>query len=142
MAMEGFAALPGGGTDGNNLAGLLLDHMRNREMDDRVDALEVDAHHVVPLLFGHLFDGEIFQVPDARVGDENVQPPESGDGVIDKLLIFGMLADVGFERFHTSAMLAGFLLDLERGVLGFDVAENNVGAGFRDDFTDSRPNAP
>src|SRR5260370_14943693 len=100
MAMEGFAALPGGGTDGNNLAGLLLDHMRNREMDDRVDALEVDAHHVVPLLFGHLVDGEIFQVPDARVGDENVQPTDSGAGVIDNRLIVGMFAYVGFASFH------------------------------------------
>jgi len=38
-----------------------------------VDALEVDTDHIVPLLFSHLFDGEIFVVPDAGVGNENVQ---------------------------------------------------------------------
>jgi len=55
--MEGLAALAGGGADGDNLAGLLLDHVRDGEVDDGVDALEVDTDHIVPLLFSHLFDG-------------------------------------------------------------------------------------
>src|SRR6266446_4095095 len=73
VRMEGFAALPGGGADGDDLAGLLLDHVGDGEVDDGVDAFEVDADHVIPLLFGHLFYGEIFGVPDAGVGNENVQ---------------------------------------------------------------------
>src|SRR5437899_10023511 len=91
VRVKGFAALPGSGTDGNDLAGLLLDHVRDGEMNDRVHALEVDANNVVPLLFGHFLDGEIFEVPDAGVGDENVQTAEPRDGVFDELLIFGVL---------------------------------------------------
>src|SRR5260370_13123412 len=139
--MEGFAALPGGGADGNNLAGLLLDHVRNGEMDDRIDALEVDADHVVPLFFSHFFDGEIIEVPYAGIGYENIQAAEAGDGVLDEFLIVDVLADVGFERFHASAVLAGFLLDLESGVLGFDVVEYHVGAGLREEFYGRRPHA-
>jgi len=34
VGMEGLAALAGGGADGDNLAGLLLDHVRDGEVDD------------------------------------------------------------------------------------------------------------
>src|SRR2546430_16275066 len=81
MGVEGFAALACSGADGNDLAGLLLDHVGDGEVDDRVDAFEVDTDHVVPLLFEHLFNGKIFEVPDAGVGYENIQPPEAGDAV-------------------------------------------------------------
>jgi len=91
--------------------------------------------------FGHLFDGGIFEVPDAGVGDENVQPAEPRDGVLDKFLIVSMLADIGFERFHARAVLACFLLDLQRGVLGFDVVENHVGTGLREEFDGCRADA-
>jgi len=115
VGVEGFATLPGCRADGNDFAGLLLDHVGDSEVDDRVDALEVDADHVVPLLFGHFLDGEIFKVPGAGIGHENVQAAEAGDGVLDKFLVVGMLANVGFECFHAGAVLAGFLLNLERG---------------------------
>ena len=138
MSVERFAALPSGGADGNDFAGLLLDHLRDSEVDNGVDALEIDADHVVPLLFGHLFDGSIFEVPDAGIGDENVQPAKPRDGVLDKFLVVSMLPDIGFERFHASAVLGGFLLDLQRGVLGFDVVENHVGAGLREKFDGCR----
>src|SRR5712692_4765246 len=141
VGVERFAPLPGGGADGDDFAGLLLDHLRDGEVDDGVDALEIDADHVVPLLFGHLLDGGIFEVPNAGVGYENIQAAETGDGVLDKFLIVGMLADVGFERFHASAVLASFLLDLKRGVLGFDVVENHVGAGLREEFDGGRADA-
>ncbi len=110
-------------------------------MNDRIDALEVDADHVVPLLFTHLFDGSIFEVPDTGVGDENVQPTKPRDRVLDKFLVISMLADVGFERFHARAVLAGFLLDLQRGVLGFNVVENHVRAGLREKFDRCRADA-
>src|SRR5260370_26309628 len=129
VGVQRFAALTGSRTDRDDFARLLFDHLRNGEVNDRIDALEVDANHVVPLFFGHLFDGGIFEVPDAGVGDENVQPADPRDGVLDKFLIVSMLADVGFERFHARAVLAGFLLDLERSVLGLNVVENHVVSG-------------
>ena len=49
--------------------------------------------------------------------------------MLDETLIVGVLAGVGFKRFDARAVLAGFLLDLERGVLGFEVTENHVGPG-------------
>src|SRR5256885_10586639 len=51
MGVEGFAALAGSGADGNEFAGFLLDHLRDGKMNDGVDAFQVDANHVVPLLF-------------------------------------------------------------------------------------------
>jgi hypothetical protein len=61
--------------------------------------------------------------------------------VLDQFLIVGVFADVGFECFDASAMLAGFLLDLERGVLGFDVIENHIRAGLREKFDGGRADA-
>ena len=142
VGVEGFATLPGCRADGNDFAGLLLDHVGDSEVDDGVDALEVDADHVVPLLFGHFLDGEIFKVPGAGIGHENVQAAEAGDGVLDELLIVSVLADVGFECFHSSAMLAGLLLDLKRGVFGFGVVENHVGACLREEFDSRCADAP
>ncbi len=71
-------------------------------------------------------------VPDAGVSDENVQAAEPGDGVLDKFLIVGVLADIGFECFDASAVLAGLLLDLNCSVFGFDVIEDHVGASLRE----------
>jgi len=59
--------------------------------------------------------------------------------VLDKFLIIGVLADIGFERFHASAVLAGFLLDLKRGVLGFDIVEDDIGAGLAKSLTAAAP---
>jgi hypothetical protein len=61
--------------------------------------------------------------------------------VLDKFLIVGVLAYVGFEGFYARAVLAGFLLNLERGVFRFDVIENHVGAGLRKKFDGSRADA-
>ena len=46
-------------------------------MNNRINAFQVGANHVVPLLFGHFFDGEIFKVPDTGIGHENVQAAEA-----------------------------------------------------------------
>ena len=61
--------------------------------------------------------------------------------MLDKFLIVGMLADVGFERFHASAVLASFLLHLECGIFGFEVIENHVGASLREEFDGCRADA-
>ncbi len=86
-------------------------------------------------------DGEIFEIPDASVGNENVQPSEPGDSVLNQFLVFGVLADISFECFHASAVLAGFLLDLKRGVFGFGVVKDDVGAGLREKFDGGGPDA-
>jgi hypothetical protein len=39
----------------------------------------------------------IFEVPDARVGDDDVETPEARDGVIDELLVGGVPPDVDLE---------------------------------------------
>src|SRR5580700_2138089 len=52
-----------------------------------------------------------------------------------------MLADVGLERFHARAVLAGFLLDLCGGILGFDVVEDYIGAGLCEEFDGCCPDA-
>src|SRR5204862_8110621 len=119
-------------------AWLLLDHLGSGEMNDRIDALEVDASHVVPLLSGHFLYGQIFRVPSGGIGDENVQAAEPRDGMFDKLLVLGVLTHSGLESFHASAVLGGFLLDLQRGVLGFDVVENYVGASLCKEFDGRR----
>ena len=110
-------------------------------MDDRVDALQINADHVVPLLFGHFFDGRVFEVPDAGVGDKDVQAAEARDGVLDEFLIVGMPADVGLECLHARAVLAGFLFDQLSGVLGFVVVEDHIRAGLRKQFDGRRPDA-
>jgi len=46
--------------------------------------------------------------------------------------LFGVFANIGFERFDARAVLAGFLLDLQRRILGFDEIEDHVGAGLRE----------
>ena len=58
--------------------------------------------------------------------------------MFDELLVVGMFSDVRFERFHASTVLPGFLLDLQRGVLGFNVIEDHVGAGLREEFDGRR----
>jgi len=61
--------------------------------------------------------------------------------VLDEFLIVSVFADIGFERFNPRAVLAGFLLDLQRGVLGFDVVENHIGASLREKFDGGRADA-
>ena len=87
------------------------------EMNERIDALEVDADHVVPLLFGHFFDGQIFEVPDASVGNDDVEAAEARDGVIDEFLVGIVAADIGLEGFDARAVLPGFLLNQLRRLL-------------------------
>jgi hypothetical protein len=121
MRVERFAALPRRGTDGNNLAAFLLDHLGHAEVDDRVDAFQVDMDHLVPLFFRHFFDGKIFDVPDTGIGHENVETAKTSDALVNEFLVVGVTADVSFEGFHSRAVSTGFLLDLVRGIFCFVV---------------------
>ena len=110
MRVKGFAALARRGTDGNDTTGLLLDHVRDGEVNDGVDAFQIDANHLVPLSFGHFVDGQVLQIPNAGIGNENIQASQAGDGLFDEFFIVGMTADVGLEGFHTGAVAARFFL--------------------------------
>src|SRR5438477_10284982 len=96
-------------------------------MNDRIDALEVDANHVVPLLFGHFLYGQIFRVPNAGIGDENVQAAEPRDGMFDKILVFGVLTHIGLESLLASVVFGVLLLVLQCVILGFVVVVGYVG---------------
>jgi hypothetical protein len=61
--------------------------------------------------------------------------------MLDEAFVVGVLARVGFESFHARSVLAGFLLDLQRRVLGFDITKDHVGAGLREYFDGCRSDA-
>ena len=134
MRMKSFAALAGGGTDGDDASGFLRDHLLGGEVGDSVNTFEVDAQHVVPFALGEIFDGSVFDVPDAGVGDEDVELAETLNGIADEALGVGHAGEVGLERFDARAVLASFLLDLTGGVAALVVAEDNVSAGLREEL--------
>ena len=103
-------------------------------MDDGINAFEVRADHVVPLLLGHFFDGEILEIPNTGVGHENVQAAQPRDRVVDETLVLGVPADIGFKGLHARAVFPSFLLNLDGSILGFEVTKNHVGAGLRKHF--------
>src|SRR5277367_2126703 len=83
VGVIGFAALPGGGTDGHDAAAFLGDHVRSGVVNHGVNALQVDANHFVPFAFGQLVDGRIFFIPDTGVGHQDVDAPQALAGEID-----------------------------------------------------------
>ena len=56
-------------------------------MNGVIDAVEIDFHHFVPLALGDFFDGRVFLVPDAGVGDEDVDSAEAVFGEFDQFFI-------------------------------------------------------
>ena len=144
MRVKRLPALPRRRRNRNNLARLLLDHLRHAEMNDRVHALQIHPNHVIPLLLAHFLDRQVLDIPDSRVGHHNIQSPEPSDALVHQLLVVGWLPDIRLKRFDPRSVLFGFLLDLKRGVLGFVVAKDYVRAGLRKEFdgrrADSREN--
>ena len=74
-------------------AGLRLDHVRDHVPGDDPGALEVDVEHRVPLGLGQLV-GEPVRA-DAGVVEQDVDPAEALDRVVDRLGHRGVVADVG-----------------------------------------------
>ena len=66
-------------------------------MNRRIDALQIDANHVVPIALAQLLDGRVLLVPDARVGNQNVQPAQPLVREFNQPLGFRHFAKVGLE---------------------------------------------
>src|SRR5208282_3423164 len=128
MGMESLAALAGGGADGNDAAGALVNHVRDAQVDDAVDAFQIDGHHAVPFALGHFFDGGFLYVPDARVGDQDVQVAETLVGKLDQLFRRGHFGEIGLEKFDAGAVAAGFLGDALGGGGVAVITEDDVRA--------------
>ena len=78
--------------------------------------------------------GKILEIPDAGVGDDDVETSETRNRVIDEFLVRFVAADVGLEGFDARAVLPRFLLNQSGGVFGFVVGEDDVGARLRKHF--------
>jgi hypothetical protein len=79
----------------------------------------------VPRLFGH-FGNEDGRVADAGVVDEDIEPAEAGDGVIEELLDVGAAADVAAEGDVAGIRAGGVELGggfVEMGLLDVDEGE-------------------
>src|SRR6202044_544627 len=94
----------------------------------------IDANHLVPLALGQLLDRSVYLVPDARIGDQDVQPPQALLREIDQLFRVRHLAEVGLTGFDARTMLSSFLLDVRGGLTIAMVAEDDVRAGLREHF--------
>jgi len=136
--MQGFAALPAVELMGIILPDFCLIMCRYGEVDDGVDALEIDADHVVPLLFVIFSMGRSsgFQTP-AFATRMSRRPSRAM--VCSTSFDYRRAADIGFKRFHASAVLAGFLLDLERGVFAFDIVETTSAPAWAKSLTAAAP---
>jgi len=62
-------------------------------MDNGVDALEIDADHVVPLAFRSSFRWGDLGSRRPAFATRMSRRPSRADGVLDKFLIIGVLAD-------------------------------------------------
>src|SRR6202041_940749 len=134
MRVKCFAALTGGGTDRDDPAAFLRDHVRDGIMNHGVDALQVDLNHFVPLTLGQFFDRRVLLVPDACVGDENVEAAEAVSREVHEFFGVGHFAQVGLQGFDARTVLAGFLLHLRGCFLAAVVVEHDVRAGLREKF--------
>jgi len=62
----------------------LLLHLAGSGLDEAEHAIEVDGEGGAPLSIGHRSDGGVLGLPDAVVGDENVDAAEVIDGAADE----------------------------------------------------------
>jgi len=101
-------------------------------MNDGVNALEIDANHLV-----HCFS-LIFSMASLPGSKRRHWPPQrpigpSANREVHKFLVIRVTPNVGFERFHARAMLAAPAV-LVRSVLSFVVVEDYVRAGLREEL--------
>ena len=92
------------------------------------------------MLLVHFLDGQVLDIPDPRVGHNDIQPPEPRDRLVDQFLVVQVAPDIGLKRFDPRSVFLGFLLDLKRGVFGFVVTKDYVRAGLRKKFDGRRTN--
>ena len=95
--MKSLAALARCRTDGDDPPAALRDHARGRVVNHGINALQVDAHHVVPLAFAQTLNRFVLIIPDARVGDQNVQPAQPLVREFNQLLRLRHFAKVGLK---------------------------------------------
>src|SRR5690606_31457992 len=90
-------------------AAAALHHVRQRVPGGQPDALEVDGDDPVPLLLGGV--GGVAGAGDARVGEDDVDPVEAGEGLLGHPFGVGGGGDVGGQGDGGTAGLAVLLGD-------------------------------
>src|SRR5690606_12011938 len=90
-------------------AAAALHHVRQRVPGGQPDALEVDGDDPVPLLLGGV--GGVAGAGDARVGEDDVDPVEAGEGLLGHPFGVGGGGDVGGQGDGGAAGLADLLGD-------------------------------
>src|ERR1700722_9338004 len=83
--MKRFATLAAGRADENDVAGSgrsswLRLHLRNCVLHETEDRIEINGESGAPLLIRHVFDGYVFDGPNAVIGDEDIKASESFGG--------------------------------------------------------------
>ena len=134
MSVECFAALAGRGTDSHDFPAFLRNHVRRDKVNYGINALQIDVNHFVPFALGHFFNGRVLLVPDAGVGDEDVNAAKTLAGEVDQLFGVSHFAEVGFQGFDARTVLAGFLRHLRGCFLAAVVIEDDVRAGLREEL--------
>ena len=90
VAVQRFAALPGGRADEHEVSGgivlfgllffALRLHLRDGVLDESEDAVEIYGHGLAPLLGRHFVNRRVVGRPDAVISHQNVQPAKAGEG--------------------------------------------------------------
>src|ERR1700726_3920950 len=141
MRVESFAALTRRGTDSYDAAAFLRDHVRHAVMNHGVNAFQIHADHLIPFALGELFDRRVLLIPDAGIGDKDIQAAKPFARKIYKFFRIGRLAQISLQRFHTGAVLACFLLHLFGSLAIAMIVEDDVRTSLCEEFYSCGPNA-
>ncbi len=132
MAVAGLAALARGARDVDDPPAAPLLHVRHRGADHVERAGQVDADHLVPLAVADLLDRRA--LPDARVVDQDVEPAEPVDRLVDHHLGLFVDGDVRGQRERLAAAVADPPGHLLRGGALHAVVEGHARAGAGQDL--------
>jgi hypothetical protein len=100
------------GTRIHNDAGALLAEHHGGVPNEVEVSLKVNRNHTIPFLFAHVEDHAVPQV--SGVVDQDVQPPEIIEGLLDGALAVVVLSDVSIVRHSSTAYRLDFVRDLLR----------------------------
>src|SRR5215831_10711694 len=115
VTVLGFASLPRGGRDQDDLSAFALPHLRGGVAAQRDRAFQVDVGHLVPFRFGDPVDRRAF--PDAVADDEDVGRAELLRALLDHLLRGGPAGEIRAQLNGPSSAARNGLDHLARGPL-------------------------
>src|SRR5579885_2801517 len=92
------------------------------------NGIEIDGKRSAPVLVAHLVNSEVLVRPDSMIGNQNVEPAESADGGLNKLLCRFSSFQIAGDS--SASLLAALTYQLRRRRLGFLIVEQSACPGF------------